>query len=87
MSGNRLMPNDKLQAKAVQLGFQLVDIQIPQDDRIGQLAIAFREGLEARFDRSLSEPGHLDDLSAQLIDIPLQGFFKMIMRAQGCTQF
>ena len=71
-AGHRLLADDELQAKAVHFPFQFVNILVAQDDRIGGLAIAAGQGLDAVPKGLFAEHGHFGEFAADAVNLTLQ---------------
>ena len=84
MAGHRLVADEELQAQPVKVGFQLVDILVPQDHAVGQLPVALHQRLQARVQCALAQYGHLLDLGSHETNVPLERFFKMCLCVHCC---
>ncbi len=71
-----LLPDQELEAEPVDLLLLLVDVLVAQDDRVGLLAVAAGEGLDAVPERPLREGGHLQHLLADALDVALERLFE-----------
>jgi hypothetical protein len=69
--GHGLPPGENLQAQTVQLDLHAVDDLVRGDGPVGQLAVAFDEGLDAVADDALDVAAHDQQLLAQLAQFVL----------------
>ena len=76
-SAGRLLTAQKFQTEPVYFLFQLIDAFIPQNDRVGQLPVAFPQGAYGITHRLLAQFSHLRNLVADAIQILLQIDFVM----------
>ena len=70
-SGHGLLTNEEFQAKPIHLLFRLVNLLVAKDDRVGQLPVAFLQGLHAIAQGSFPKLPHLGDLAADTVNVSL----------------
>jgi len=75
--GHRLLAHQELQTEPVNLLLQLVHVEVAQDDGVGDLAVALPQRLDTLGERLLGQGGHLRDLGANDVNVPLQRRFQM----------
>jgi hypothetical protein len=77
VAGHRLLAYEELEAQPVGLLLELVDALVAQDHRVGQLAVALLEGLDAVQEGLLGERGHRRQPVADPVDLALQGLLQV----------
>ncbi len=89
MHGHRLLAHQEFQTKPVELLLQLIDVLVAQNDRIGQLPVAFGQRAQAVLQRAVRQRGHFQDLAPNHFAVALEALFKMrshTLITQFCTR-
>ncbi|OQA37567.1 MAG: hypothetical protein BWY56_00847 [Acidobacteria bacterium ADurb.Bin340] len=77
MAGRGLVAENEGQAQPVQFRFQVIHVLVAENDRVGDLAVPGKEGLEGTGEGPLVQIGHFQQLGPDHIAVALELGFEM----------